>query len=49
MHKTFKKLNQGHSEIKASYNNQRLSKFCGYGEFCEYILPHTSKPFEAHI
>ena len=33
-----KKSNRGYSEIKASYNDQRLSKFCGYGEFCQYIL-----------
>ena len=49
MHKTLKKLNQGYSEIKASYNNQRLSNFCGYGKFCQYILTQTSKTFEAHI
>ena len=29
-----RRSNQGYSEIKASYNDQRLSKFCGYGEFC---------------
>ena len=34
-----KKSNQGNSEINASCNNQRLSKFCRYGEFCQYILP----------
>ena len=34
MHKTIKKLNRGYSKIKASYYNQRLLKFCRYGEFC---------------
>ena len=37
MHKTLKKLNQGNSEIKASNNNQRLYKFCRYGEFCQHF------------
>ena len=49
MHKTLKNLNQVYSEIKASYNDQRLSKFCGYGKFRQYILPQTSKTFEAHV
>ena len=49
MHKTLKKLNGGNSETRASYNNQRLLKFCGYGEFCQYFLPRTSETFEAHI
>ena len=47
MCKTFKKSNQGYSEIKASYNNQRMSKFCGYGKFHQHILPITSKTFES--
>ena len=34
MHKMLEKSNRGNSETRASYNNQRLSKFCGYGEFC---------------
>ena len=40
------KLNRGYSETKASYNDQRLSKLCRYGKFCQYILPQTSKTFE---
>ena len=24
-------------------------KLCGYGKFCQFILPQTSKTFEAHI
>ena len=36
-------------KLKAAYYSQRLSKLCGYGKFCQYILPQTSKTFEAHI
>ena len=36
-------MNRGHSEVRASYYDQRLSKFCGYGKLCEFILPRTSK------
>ena len=46
---TITKLNRGYSETKASYNDQRLSKLCGYGKFCQFVLPRTSKTFEAHI
>ena len=43
MHKTLKKLNQSYSEIKASYNNQRLLKFCRYGEFVSIFCPELQK------
>ena len=43
MYKTLKKSNQGESEIKASYNNQRLSKFCGFGEFVSIFCLELQK------
>ena len=43
MCQTIKKLNRGYSEVRASYYDQRLLKFCRYGKFCEFILPRTSK------
>ena len=43
MHKTLKKTNRGYSEIKASYNNQRLSKFCRYGDFFTIFFPKLQK------
>ena len=36
-------------KLKPPTTNQRLLKLCRYGKFCQYILPQTSKTFEAHI
>ena len=43
MPKTLKKLNRGNSETRASYKDQRLSKFCGYGEFFSIFRPELQK------
>ena len=40
------KSNRGYSETKASYNDQRLSKLCGYGYLCQLVLSQTSKPLK---
>ena len=43
MCKTLKKSNQGYSEIKASYNDQRMSKFCRYGKFFSIFCPKLQR------
>ena len=30
-------------EFKATYNDQRMPKLCGYGKFCQHILPKLQK------
>ena len=49
MCQTIKKSNRGYSEVRASYYDQRLSKFHGYGKLCELILPRTSKASKTYI
>ena len=43
MCKTIKKSNRGYSEIKASYNNQRMSKFAGMVNFISIFCPKLQK------
>ena len=43
MHKTLNKSNQGNPETRASYNNQRLSKFCGIVNFVSICCPELQK------
>ena len=43
IHNTLKKLNRGYSEIKTSYNNQRLSSFAGMVNFVSIFCPELQK------
>ena len=41
--------NGGNSKTTTPENSKRMQKFCGYGEFSEYVLPRTTETPKTYI